>query len=159
MEFRLRDFRRSDFDTLWSIDQSCFPPGIAYSQLELATYIRRRGSFTLVAEGMAKGAKKEAVASPKIQGFIVTEAGRRRIGHIITIDVLPEARRSGVGSELLAAAEDHLRAAGCQSVVLETAADNSTAVSFYKRHNYFLVKTVPRYYSNGVDALVLEKRL
>jgi len=30
---------------------------------------------------------------------------------------------------------------------------------FYKRHQYSMVKTVPHYYSNGVDALVLEKDL
>ena len=37
--------------------------------------------------------------------------------------------------------------------------DNLAALAFYKRHQYFVVKTVPRYYSNGVDALVLEKDL
>jgi ribosomal protein S18 acetylase RimI-like enzyme len=30
---------------------------------------------------------------------------------------------------------------------------------FYKRHGYEVVKTIPRYYSNGVDALVLRKEL
>jgi len=30
---------------------------------------------------------------------------------------------------------------------------------FYKRHGYSVVKTIPRYYSNGVDALVLQKDL
>src|SRR5437660_5675275 len=29
--FTLRDFRREDFETLWRIDQSCFPPGISYA--------------------------------------------------------------------------------------------------------------------------------
>ena len=77
----------------------------------------------------------------------------------MTIDVLPEARRSGVGSKLLSAAEDRLRAAGCHLVYLETAVDNQAALAFYKRHQYFLVQTVPRYYANGVDALVLEKNL
>ena len=43
-------------------------------------------------------------------GFIVAEAGRA--GHIITIDVLDEFRRSGLGSQLMAAAEDRLRSEG-----------------------------------------------
>ena len=50
MEFGLREFRREDFDSLWRIDQACFVPGIAYSRLELAAYIRLRGAFTVVAE-------------------------------------------------------------------------------------------------------------
>ena len=92
-------------------------------------------------------------------GFIVAEASRKNVGHIVTIDVLQLARRYGVGSKLLLTAEERLAAAGCGSVRLETAVDNLPALAFYKRHGYFLVKTIPRYYSNGVDAFVLEKEL
>ena len=60
---------------------------------------------------------------------------------------------------LLRAAEDRLRAARCRSVELEAAVDNVSALSFYKRHAYSVIKTFPRYYSNGVDALVLQKDL
>jgi ribosomal-protein-alanine N-acetyltransferase len=89
----------------------------------------------------------------------VAQANRRGVGHILTIDVPPASRRLGVGSKLLAEAEDRLRAAASRSVVLETAVDNSGALAFYKRHDYSVVKTIPRYYSNGVDAFVLEKEL
>ena len=91
-------------------------------------------------------------------GFIVAEAARVT-GHIITLDVLEEARRSGLGSRLMAAAEERLRAQGCRAVSLETAVDNAAALAFYKKHHYFLVKTLPRYYSTGVDAFVLKKDL
>lgn len=110
-------------------------------------YIRKRGSFTLVA----------ADANNRIGGFIVAHGGGT--GHIITINVVAEARRSGVGSQLLRAAEDGLRQAGSVAVSLETAVDNVSALSFYKRHGYSVVQTWPRYYSNGVDALVLRKEL
>ncbi len=85
--------------------------------------------------------------------------GDRGSGHIITIDVLAAARRSGVGSLLLRAAEERLLSAGSRLVELETAVDNVSALAFYKRHGYSVVRTWPRYYSNGVDALVLEKEL
>jgi len=112
------------------------------------SYIRHRGSFTLVATDDETG---------KIQGFLVGH--KATTGHIITIDVGANARRTGVGSLLLSTAEERLRAAGCQSVGLEAAVDNMTALSFYKRHGYSVVRTWPRYYSNGVDALVLRKEL
>src|SRR5213080_2144431 len=160
--FTLRDFRREDFETLWRIDQSCFPPGISYSRLELSAYIRRRGAFTLVAESaeLEQPERGEiAKPAPSILGFIVAEASRRGMGHIMTIDVVSAARRFGVGSKLLAAAEERLQSAGVAQVFLEAAVDNQAALAFYKRHDYFVVKTVPRYYSNGLDAFVLQKDL
>ena len=148
MALVIRDFKTEDFEPLWRIDQECFAPGIAYSREELKSYVRHRGSFTLVAADAKDG---------KIAGFIVAHAGPT--GHIITIDVVAAARRSGVGSKLLGAAEDRLRAAGSKSVGLETAVDNVSALLFYKRHGYSVIRTWPRYYSNGVDALVFRKRL
>ena len=131
--------------------------------------MKRRASCTLVAVSAepkhaagivsAKGAKHSPPTDAGIVGFIVAEAGARARGHIITIDVIAPARRFGVGSLLLRAAEDRLILAECRAVELETAVDNISALSFYKRQGYTVVRTLPRYYSNGVDALVLEKAL
>jgi [ribosomal protein S18]-alanine N-acetyltransferase len=146
--FVIREYQADDFETLWRMDQECFSPGIAYSRQELKEYVRHRGSFTLVASD---------AETSRVAGFIV--AHQAPTGHLITIDVIAEARRSGVGSLLLRAAEDRLRAAGSKAVGLETAVDNLAALSFYKRHGYSVVRTWPRYYSNGVDALVMKKEL
>lgn len=170
--FKIRDFRPDDLETLWRIDQECFPPGISYSRAELKLYLRQRGAFGLVAvSALKKNQRGPKTAGPETQpihsaddqfgsiaGFIVTEieAGK---GHIITIDVLAAARRHGVGSLLIGTAEDRLRASGYSLVELETAVDNISALAFYKRHGYTVVATIPRYYSNGVDALLLQKPL
>ena len=153
VEFAVRNCRSDEVEALWRIDQQCFEPGISYSRLELISYLRRPGAFGLVVDSSVSGGLPVPVA------FIIAEAGTRGSGHIITIDVLPKVRRTGVGSQLLRAAEDRLRAALCHAVVLETAVDNQAALSFYKRHNYTVIKTWPRYYSNGVDAFVLKKDL
>jgi ribosomal protein S18 acetylase RimI-like enzyme len=47
----------------------------------------------------------------------------------------------------------------CASIRLETAVDNVAALSFYKRHGYNVIRSLLRYYSNGVDALLLERDL
>jgi ribosomal protein S18 acetylase RimI-like enzyme len=138
------------------MDQICFDPQLAYSRPELAIYMGRPGAFTLVAES-SRG-KGDDASMTTILGFIVSEA-RRKGGHIITIDVLPETRRSGIGSSLLHAAEDRMRKAGVAVVELETAVDNATAIQFYKRKDYYVQNTIPGYYSNHLDALVMRKDL
>ena len=137
-----------DFDTLWQIDQACFDPQLAYSRPELAFYMRRPGSFTLVAEDEEGG----------ILGFIVAET-RRKTGHNNTNDVVANARRTGLGSALLTAAEEVLLRDGSSVVALETPVNNEAAIRFYKRKGYFIEKTVPGYYSGHLDALVMAKDL
>jgi ribosomal-protein-alanine N-acetyltransferase len=163
VKVELRDFRGQDFESLWNIDRQCFPAGISYSRFELAAYITRRQSLTLIAEARddldvpaeTKSGRKISTAT---LGFIVAQF-RHNTGHIITIDVLPEHRRLGVGSSLLEACEGRLKIQCCSSVSLETAVDNMTALSFYKRHLYHVIKIIPHYYSTGVDAFLLSKQL
>jgi len=163
--FRIRQFEKRDFELLWQIDQVCFDPHLAYSRPELAYYMRRPSAFTLVAESEASGTVKEPMkyqhspARPsRILGFIVAE-NRKQAGHIITIDVIEEARRLGVGSALLGAAERQLQDSGAVAVELETAVNNDAAIRFYKQRGYFVEGTVRGYYSNQLDALVMRKAL
>lgn len=163
MDLRIREFCKDDFEQLWGIDQECFPPGISYTRIELAFYMRRPRAFTLVAERECGGGTQAGPTQQQpgcaLAGFIVGEASARGAGHIITIDVRPEARRHRVGTALLQAAEKRLGAGGSGHVFLETAVNNAAAIAFYKRHGYELIKTIPRYYKNNLDALLLGKKL
>lgn len=155
MSVRLRKLSPGDFEKLWAIDQRCFPPGISYSRQELGAYMRRWSAFTIVAEQENSRNSK----TPGLVGFIVAEMSPKNVGHIITIDVLPEVQREGIGSRLLQEVEARLREENCNTVFLEAAVDNTGALAFYDRHKYFVFKTIPRYYPNGVNALVLQKNL
>ena len=161
VKFFLRDSIPDDLETLFQVDQQCFATGIAYSLMELATYIRGRNSFTLVAEREVASEETAARVSDvsSIVGFLVAHYSSRGAGHIITIDVLPAFRRAGIGTKLLHGAEERLRTKGCHAVALETAVDNRTALAFYKRRGYYVQGTIPRYYPNNLDALVLKKDL
>src|SRR5215469_4286785 len=66
VSYVIRDFEPGDFDTLWRMDQECFPPGISYSKRELKAYLGYPGAFTLVAV--------DALSSES-QGFIVAQGG------------------------------------------------------------------------------------
>jgi ribosomal-protein-alanine N-acetyltransferase len=161
VKFVLRDSRPDDLETLFQVDQQCFAAGIAYSRMELSAYIRRRNSFTLVAEREISPEETSTCSSyaASILGFLVAHSSSRGEGHVITIDVLPAFRRFGIGTSLLRAAEDRLRIRNCQAIRLETAVDNRTALSFYKRQGYYIHGNIPRYYPNSMDAFVLRKDL
>jgi len=149
MGARIREYRPEDFEKLWAIDQACFDPQVAYSRAELKFYIADPAAFTLVAE--------DSTGEPI--GFVVAQQQGRATGHIITIDIVESARRERLGSVLMEHAEARLRKQGCSAITLETAVDNLAAIHFYHRIGYSVVRTLRRYYSNGLDALLMRKPL
>jgi [ribosomal protein S18]-alanine N-acetyltransferase len=144
----LRSYQPSDFLTLHQIDQACFPPAVSYSQKELAGFIDDKESKTWVAE-----------QDGRIIGFLVADRQTHRAGHIITLDVLDEWRRLGVGTLLMDAAEDWARQQGLQLIYLETSEQNVAAQQFYARREYEKYRIVERYYGNGDAAWVMVKWL
>ena len=169
VRFIIRDYRAVDFDRLWQIDQLCFPDGVAYTQMELMGFIMKRKAITLVAEtpaanADANGQRERGAEAPAerslIAGFVVTLPIRGQIGHIVTLDIVPEARRSGLASRLMAECEQRLRAAGCSQVYLETAVNNEPALRLYRKLGYEIVRTLPEYYSSqSLDAFQMAKHL
>ncbi|MGB9070632.1 MAG: N-acetyltransferase [Candidatus Acidiferrales bacterium] len=148
MKIVLRDYAAaSDFEALHEIDKKCFEPAIAYSRGQLREYLALSGADCVVAE-----------AEGKIAGFLVA-ARKRRVGYIVTIDVLKLYRRAGVGTLLLAEAERRLAAAGAREVELETATDNDSAIAFWEKHGYRTGGVMKSYYPNGRDAFSMSKQL
>ena len=149
----MRCYKPEDLDRLIEIDHSCFVEGIAYPEEEMLHYLNRRTAITLV-----------AVDGEAIKGFVIADRSRARraarpLGHIITIDVVPEEQKNGIGGLLLNSVEQELKQAECGYVSLEVAVDNEKAMRFYKKHGYSVLKVLPRYYLNSVDGLLMGKRL
>jgi [ribosomal protein S18]-alanine N-acetyltransferase len=152
VKFALRPYLSSDFDALYSLDRACYPPGIAYSRSMLRWFLKQPGAICIVAEDANVGADAE------IKAFVLVEA-EPPLGHIITLDVAAECRRSGLGTELTMAAENTLAMNGVREVELEAAIDNAAGIAFWTRHGYRTVGTIPRYYLDRVDALCMTKFL
>jgi ribosomal protein S18 acetylase RimI-like enzyme len=55
--------------------------------------------------------------------------------------------------------EEKFVSAGCTSVFLEVAVDNGSALAFYKRHGYSVLKTLRRYYPGNLDGLLMGKAI
>jgi ribosomal-protein-alanine N-acetyltransferase len=143
----LRDYRPEDFDALCAIDQRCFPPGIAYSAPEVAAMLAVQGVIALVVEEQGRAA-----------AFLLASQNAGT-GHLITIDVLPQFRKQGVGLRLMEEAHRRLRLAGARRVVLETAVDNAPAIAFYQKLGYTSVRRLKRYYLDRLDAWQMSRQL
>jgi len=143
----LRPYTPEDFETLYEIDQLCFAPGIAYTREDLRYYLRFPGADCVVAE-----------ADGRIVGFYISSHKDGK-GYIITIDVLVEYRRRGIGRLLLAELERRLVAQGVRTVGLDTATDNETAIAFWLKHGYRKRGLKKGYYPGGRDAFMMQKTL
>ena len=151
MQFKLRNYSPSDLETLYEIDQACYPRGIAYSRRMLRWYLNQRGALCIVAEAKAK-------TDPTVLGFIIAHA-RGEEGYIVTIDVLAAHRRSGVGTALLQETERQLAAMGVRYVELQTATNNEAGVAFWLRHGYRSSGVTRGYYLGRIDAYEMLKEL
>ena len=145
---RLRAFRADDLETLYKIDQACFPPGIAYPREELSGFMSQRRSRTWVAE-----------ESGETIGFLIAERQPQKVAHIVTIDVVDRWRRRRVGTLLMDAAELWAREQKLLFVYLETEENNTAAQRFYEGRGYRKVDRVENYYPNGTSAWVMLKWL
>ena len=143
---KIREYTPADFEQLYAIDHAAFSEDIAYSRLELQFYLRSRACRTLVAED-----------ATEIVGFVVGCSEPRKLGHIITIDVIPHRQRQQIGSSLLAEIEQWLWRRGAEAIYLETPVDDAGAKGFYEKHKYFVFDRFEAYYNNSLDAFVMMK--
>lgn len=98
-------------------------------------------STVLVAEG-ANGALLGFI-SLKVRDDVVGVAR----GHVADLAVAPDARRTGVGTALMGAAEGWARDRGLPAISLDVWSTNERALTFYRRLGY------------GAESLCLIKRL
>jgi [ribosomal protein S18]-alanine N-acetyltransferase len=126
-----------------ALHAAAFPPAERWDAHAFATQLALPGGFGFLAgdQGMvlARHAADEA--------------------EILTIAVVPAARRAGLGARLLRAAEAYAISQGARKMFLEVAPDNLPAAELYGAAGYLEVGRRRRYYPDGSDALVLARRL
>ncbi|HXT51222.1 MAG TPA: ribosomal protein S18-alanine N-acetyltransferase [Thermoanaerobaculia bacterium] len=110
------------------------------------------------------------LAQPSALGLVAHEADGALAGYVLLRRVLDEAellrlavvrhrQRLGLATALVERGLAELRAAGCATVFLEVRADNAAAIGFYERGGWHSAGRRPRYYPDGVDALLYRRAL
>lgn len=131
--------------------------------MELSSFLTRRNAIALVAEFEEDAALltlNRHDIHQSIAGFVIAHSIRHKYGRILTLDILSQARRFGLGTKLMLACEERLRSQGCRDVFLETAVDNEAALRLYGKLGYQVLRTLPGYYaSHSLDAFQMGKSL
>jgi len=148
LDVRIRDFRMGDFETVYRLDQACFEPGIAYPRAELRRFLSLSTAQAIVAE-----------TGDRLVGFAVGYVSVRRLGHVVTLDVAEDARRSGVGRALLAELLWRFEAEDVEEVRLEVDMQNETAIAFYERFGFARKRRLPDYYGPNRPAWEMRRSL
>lgn len=96
----------------------------------------------------------KALLDERTVGYVIGDRRAPELGWIASIAVHPTARRRGIGTALLQAAEQAL---STPRVRLALRPSNRAALNLYRRQGYETVERWPDYYRDGEQALVMEK--
>ena len=143
----IRDMTEADIPAVSALEQELFPVDAWPVQMffdELAQPETRR---YLVAEG------PEGIVG--YAGLMCIEP----IADVQTIAVVPRREGRGIGSTLLTELIDEARRRRAADVLLEVRADNPRAQRLYLRFGFQQIHVRPRYYRDGVDALIMRLAL
>jgi len=152
----LRPFRPDDLSAVIEINRVCLPEN--YSPYFFMEVYKTCPEAFIVAE-----------IDRKVEGYIMcrlefgfSDVRRFRMvkkGHIVSVAVLPDYRRHGIGRELVNGSLKALELHGAEECFLEVRAVNAEAVALYKQMGFDTVRTATHYYHDGADAYVMSAKL
>ncbi|MDX2257369.1 MAG: GNAT family N-acetyltransferase [Hyphomicrobiaceae bacterium] len=137
------------------LHRSLFQP--AWDEAAIRDLVYQQGVQALVAK-----VRLRDTGPPIMVGFVVGRVAADE-GEILTLGVMTELQRRGIGLMLVDGIARALTGAGATRLFLEVAADNPGAIALYRDRGFAEVGRRRGYYARpgrpAADALVLEKRL
>ena len=154
--FLVRQFNSTDLEHVMNINKRCLPEN--YSNAFYLTLKERFPATFLIAE--EKG---------EVVGYIMCRIerslshfkliGLAKIGHIISIAVLPEYQRQGIGYSLIRKASKAMSLYHAEECVLEVRKNNLPAIKLYTKIGFKVTRTLSGYYADGEDAYKMACKL
>ena len=112
---------------------------------------------------LADSAHRSYVAAESDDGALLGWAGVMVVGdaaEILTVGVVPAARRRGIARALIDALLDHARTRGATEAFLEVRVDNDGARALYASEGFAEIAVRRGYYDAGrVDAVVMRRAI
>lgn len=154
-DVQIRRAVQADLLAVLRIERASFDQPWPFSAFE--RYLGEPGFLVAVASEESSG-YLDGEGGESVVGYVVANLvpnHGRAFGHVKDIAVHPEYRGEGIGASLLDRALTVLGTRGAQSVKLEVREGNDRAVGLYREFGFEYLRTVPRYYDDGEDALIL----
>lgn len=121
------------------IHAAAFPPREAWGTDAIGLQLALPGAFGLLDE-----------AGGMLLGRIAADEAE-----VLTLAVIPEARRKGVAAGLLREAKALVATAGAKVLFLEVSVANAPALALYRGAGFVEVGRRRRYYADSSDALLM----
>jgi len=148
----IREFRPEDLEAVVNINRRCLPEN--YPPFFFMEHYRNYPKAFLVAE---VGDEVVGYVMCRVEhGLSNLKLGLARKGHIISIAVMPWARRRGIGRALMVGALRALREHyDVEEYYLEVRVSNMPAISLYEKLGFKKVKVLRHYYLDNEDAYLM----
>lgn len=147
--YRIRPASRSHARALSEIHKGCFRKG--WSHIEFESFFERAGVFAAI-----------AYAGQKPVGFVLCWVIEEQCD-LLSMGVLEDYRRDGVGQMLLDFALDNARSLDAKFMMLEVNINNTAAQTLYETQGFERFSVRKGYYTNAdgslADAVCMRKAL
>ena len=141
----VRAWKESDLDAIAAMEQRCFP-----------------------SDAWTRGMLADTLRLPYQWSFLVEEGGQVcgyaclfslfDTAEVLNIAVDAPYRGRGIGGALMGALHEKAKEMGAERMMLEVRASNAPAIALYKKFGYEKISVRKRYYADGEDADIMEKR-
>ena len=155
LDVAVRPAERADLLAVFHIEQEAFPQPWPFSAFE--QFLDEPGFLVAQVDESPRETSKVG-DDERVVGYVVADLVPNHgegLGHVKDLAVAEECRGHGVGKRLLSEALRRMATNGATSVKLEVRRSNEAALSLYRSFGFEHAGTVPRYYSNSEDALVM----
>jgi ribosomal-protein-alanine N-acetyltransferase len=141
----LRAWEEKDLDKIAEMEKRCFPSD-AWTKEMLAETMHLPYQWQFLAEEGGQVCGYACLFSL----FDTAE--------VLNIAVDAPYRGRGIGGALMGALHEKAKEMGAERMMLEVRASNAPAIALYKKFGYEKISVRKRYYADGEDADIMEKR-
>jgi ribosomal-protein-alanine N-acetyltransferase len=149
--YNVREFRPEDLDAIVNINKVCLPEN--YSPVFFLEHHYEDPRIFLVAEVDGKVAGYNMCRVEFGVSNLKTAFARK--GHVISIAVMQDYRRIGIGRRLMEMGMQRVKESGATEMFLEVRVSNNSAIELYRSLGFKVAKVAEGYYRDGENAYLM----